>query len=170
LLVSVAFWTWLWGPIGLALAIPLTVWLVVFSHTIKGLEFIGILVDEDPGLERHVIFYQRVPAGDDPEAAEPVQETVKRDSEFSAYDSVLVPALARARRDRDAGQLPPAEYTHVIETSRSVLDRAFAAGPSQRPEESGAEEPRSEAGDRVVVAGSAARDEAHPLGLALPSP
>ena len=77
LLISVAFWSWLWGPIGLALAIPLTVCLVVFSHTVKGLEFIGVLVDDDPGLAQHVIFYQRVLAGDDQEAAELVHEAVK---------------------------------------------------------------------------------------------
>ena len=164
LLVSIAFWTWLWGPIGLVLAIPLTVWLVVFSHTIKGLEFIGILVDEDPGLQRHVIFYQRVLAGDDQEAAELVHETMKHDSESSAYDSILVPALSRARHDRDAGQLPAAEYAHVIETSRSVLDRTIATGSSQGLEETG-----SGAGDRVVVAGCAARDEADRLVLAIMS-
>src|SRR5439155_427341 len=99
LLISVAFWTWLWGPIGLALAIPLTVWLVVFSHTIKGLEFIGILVDDDPGFAPHVIFYQRALAGDAQEAAELVAEAVKSGSDLAAYDSILVPALARARGD-----------------------------------------------------------------------
>ena len=128
LLISVAFWTWLWGPIGLALAIPLTVWLVVFSHTVKGLEFIGILVDDDARLDQHVIFYQRILAGDDQEAAELVREAVKTGSDLAAYDSILVPAMARVRRDYETGQLPPAEYAHVIETTRAVLDRAIGRG------------------------------------------
>src|SRR4029077_16357003 len=148
LLVSVAFWAWLWGPIGLALAIPLTVWLVVFSHTVKGLEFIGILVDDDPGLDPHVIFYQRVLAGDDQEAAELVHEAVKTGSELAAYDSILVPAMARARRDREMGQLPEAEYAHVIETTRAVLDRALEAGSTEAREERGAEAP-----EPVIIAG-----------------
>jgi predicted PurR-regulated permease PerM len=155
LLVSVAFWAWLWGPIGLALAIPLTVWLVVFSHTVKGLEFIGILVDDDPGLDPHVIFYQRVLAGDDQEAAELVHEAVKTGSELAAYDSILVPAMARARRDREMGQLPEAEYAHVIETTRAVLDRALEAGSTQAPEEPGAEAP-----EPVIIAGCPVRDGA----------
>src|SRR5207302_8797506 len=99
LLVAVAFWACLWGPIGLALAIPLTVWLVVFSHTVKGLEFIGILVDDDARLDQHVIFYQRILAGDDQEAAELVHEAVKTVSDLAAYDSILVPAVARVRSD-----------------------------------------------------------------------
>ena len=37
LLVSVAFWTWLWGPLGLLLATPLTVCLVVLGKHVPGL-------------------------------------------------------------------------------------------------------------------------------------
>jgi predicted PurR-regulated permease PerM len=155
LLIAVAFWSWLWGPIGLALAIPLTVWLVVFSHTVKGLEFIGILVEDDPGLAQHVIFYQRVLAGDDQEAAELVHEAVKTSSDLDAYDTILVPALARARHDHEVGQLPDAEYTHVIETTRAVLDRAITDGPPPVQETLTHEAP-----ERVIVAGCPVRDEA----------
>jgi predicted PurR-regulated permease PerM len=161
LLISVAFWTWLWGPIGLALAIPLTVWLVVFSHTVKGLEFIGILVDDDPGLAPHIIFYQRVLAGDNQEAVELVQQAVKRGSALDAYDSILVPALARARRDHETRQLPAAEYTGVIESTRTVLDRAIAAAPTASAEPAAPEPPA-----RVRVAGCPVRDEADGLVLA----
>jgi predicted PurR-regulated permease PerM/methylmalonyl-CoA mutase cobalamin-binding subunit len=160
LLISVAFWAWLWGPVGLALAIPLTVWLVVFSHTVKGLEFIGILVDDDPGFDPHVIFYQRVLAGDDQEAAELVHEAVKSGSDLAAYDSILVPALARARHDHDVGQLPAAEYAHVIETTRTVLDRAIAAAPTLATDA-----PATGAPERVVVAGCPVRDEADRVAL-----
>ena len=40
LLVSVAFWTWLWGPLGLLMATPLTVCLVVLGKHVPGLEFV----------------------------------------------------------------------------------------------------------------------------------
>jgi len=162
LLIAAAFWTWLWGPVGLALAIPLTVWLVVFSHTVPGLEFIGILVDDDPGLLPHVIFYQRVLAGDDQEATELVREAVKAGSDLDAHDSILVPALARARRDHELGQLPAAEYVHVIETTRAVLDREIASGSSGAPSDS----PESEAPERLIVAGCPVRDEADLVVLA----
>jgi predicted PurR-regulated permease PerM len=36
LLVSVAFWTWLWGPLGLLMASPLTVCLVVLGKHVPG--------------------------------------------------------------------------------------------------------------------------------------
>jgi len=162
LLISVAFWAWLWGPIGLALAIPLTVCLVVFSHTVKGLEFIGGLVDDDPHLDHHIIFYQRVLAGDDQEAAELVSEAVKSDSDLAAYDSILVPALARARHDHEVGQLPPAEYARVIETTCAVLDRAIPTGQTPTPET-----PSSDTGERVIIAGCPISDEADQVVLTI---
>ena len=50
LLVSVAFWTWLWGPLGLLLATPLTVCLVVLGKHVPGLSFVGMLMADTPAL------------------------------------------------------------------------------------------------------------------------
>ena len=50
LLVSVAFWTWLWGPLGLLMATPLTVCLVVLGKHVPGLTFVGTLMADTPPL------------------------------------------------------------------------------------------------------------------------
>jgi predicted PurR-regulated permease PerM/CheY-like chemotaxis protein len=153
LLIAAAFWTWLWGPIGLALAIPLTVCLVVFSRTIEGLEFIQILVSDDPGLAPHVLYYQRVLAADEQDAASLVREAAKADSSEAAYDAILLPALARARHDREAGQLTPAEYAHVIAVTRDVLERDVqaAGAPAPMPGAVVAGCPLQDEADRVVL-------------------
>jgi predicted PurR-regulated permease PerM len=41
--MMIAFWTWLWGPIGLVLATRLTVCLVVLGKYIPQMEFITVL-------------------------------------------------------------------------------------------------------------------------------
>src|SRR5688572_27058523 len=48
LLVSVAFWTWMWGPLGLLMATPLTVCIVVLGKHVPGLQFIGLLMADTP--------------------------------------------------------------------------------------------------------------------------
>jgi predicted PurR-regulated permease PerM len=48
LLLSVAFWTWLWGPLGLLIATPLTVCVVVLGKHVPGLEFVGTLMAHGP--------------------------------------------------------------------------------------------------------------------------
>lgn len=156
LLIAAAFWAWLWGPIGLALAIPLTVCLVVFSRTVEGLEFIQILVSDEPGLDPHVIYYQRVLAADEQDASALVGEAAKASSCEAAYDAVLVPALARARHDRENGQLTPTEYAHVIEVTREVLDRVARDGAECAPSEAPPPSPKP----AIIVAGCPIHDEA----------
>jgi predicted PurR-regulated permease PerM/CheY-like chemotaxis protein len=154
LLMAAAFWAWLWGPIGLALAIPLTVWLVVFARTVPGLEFVEVLVADEPG-EPHLTYYQRVLADDEQEAAELVREAARAGSHETAYDTILVPALARARHDRETGQLSAVEYAHVIDTTRAVLERAAPPKPDD------AAPPAA----TVVVAGCPTDDDADCVAL-----
>ncbi len=70
LLVAIAFWTWLWGPLGLVLSTPLTVCLVVMSKHMPGLEFIDMLMSDVRALTIESSYYQRVIAGDQAEASE----------------------------------------------------------------------------------------------------
>ena len=59
LLVSAAFWAFLWGPIGLVLSSPLTVCLVVLGRYSPRLEFISVLLGDEPALDLSISFYQR---------------------------------------------------------------------------------------------------------------
>ena len=44
IVVAAAFWTWLWGPIGLLLSTPLTVCLVVLGKYVPPLSFLALLL------------------------------------------------------------------------------------------------------------------------------
>ena len=52
LLVAVIFWTWLWGSVGLLLATPLTVCLIVLSKHLPSMGFLVLLMGDDPVLDR----------------------------------------------------------------------------------------------------------------------
>ncbi len=73
LLVAIAFWAWVWGPIGLLLATPLTVCLVVFAKYVPELEFIWIVMGDTPVFSTDVVVYQRLLAGDQDEASDEVE-------------------------------------------------------------------------------------------------
>jgi predicted PurR-regulated permease PerM len=49
-IVSTVFWTWLWGPLGLILAMPMTVCLAVLGRHVEGLEFFDVLLGDEPAL------------------------------------------------------------------------------------------------------------------------
>ena len=54
-LVAAVFWTWLWGPVGLLLATPLTVCLVVLGRYVPSLEFLSVILSDEPVLWPHVL-------------------------------------------------------------------------------------------------------------------
>src|SRR5215217_8851994 len=124
LLVSVAFWTWLWGPLGLLLATPLTVCLVVLGKHVRGLEFLGTLIADRPALAPEDNYYQRLLARDQNEAADLVERYIKQNPPASVYDGLLLPALNYAERDRLEGRLSAAEESTVSDATRELIGDA----------------------------------------------
>jgi predicted PurR-regulated permease PerM len=169
LLCSIAFWAWLWGPIGLLLATPLTVCLVVFAKHVPGMEFVGILMADAPPIAPPAAYYQRLLAMDRPEATRIVSEYAKDHPPEGIYDDLILPALAHARRDRRHGLLPEAVERYVWATTRELVDELHARRPSAAG--AGAEAPPgglvASAPSRVHVLACPVRDEADLLGLVM---
>jgi predicted PurR-regulated permease PerM len=124
LLASVAFWTWLWGPVGLLMATPLTVCLVVLGKHVPGLEFVGTLLADTPALAAEYGYYQRLLARDQSEAADLIERSIKTESPRSVYDALLLPALNYAERDRLELRLSADEETAVLDATRELLSDA----------------------------------------------
>ena len=104
--VATVFWTWIWGPIGLLLATPLTLILVVVGRHVKRLEFLDVLLGDRPALTPVESLYQRMLAGD-PDSAAAQAELLLRERPLSAYyDDVALPALQLAASDVARGVLP----------------------------------------------------------------
>jgi predicted PurR-regulated permease PerM len=113
IVASATFWTALWGPIGLVLATPLTVCLVVLGRHVERLEFLDIMFGDRPPLSPPEIFYQRMLAGDPTEAAEKAEEFLKERSLSSYYDEVALKGLQLAQADAERGALNPERLTKI---------------------------------------------------------
>jgi hypothetical protein len=122
-MIAIIFWTWLWGPVGLMLATPLTTCLVVLGKHVPGLKFFDILLGDEPVLTPDVSFYQRLLAHDEDEAADILQRHFQSLSPVELCDQVLVPALLHARRDLNAGLLNEDEYDYVLAAIHSLADQ-----------------------------------------------
>jgi predicted PurR-regulated permease PerM len=121
LLVSAAFWAWLWGPVGLILSVPMTVCVAVLGKYVPQLKFFEILLRDEPVLAAPVRYYQRLLAHDEDEAGDMVEEYLRDHPWEAVFDEVLLPALALARRDSERGDLEPEEQEVVYQTTREVL-------------------------------------------------
>jgi predicted PurR-regulated permease PerM len=134
LLVAVAFWTWLWGPVGLMLATPLTVCLVVLGKHVPGFEFVATLMSDTPPLKSDLRYYQRLLARDAAEAAETLEAHAAEHGVPAVYDGLMLPALNRAESDRIDGRLSTEEEAAVIELTRELLeDAALLADATAQP-------------------------------------
>jgi predicted PurR-regulated permease PerM len=105
LLVAAAFWTWLWGAVGLFLAIPLTVCLVVMGKYIPQLGFLHVLLSDEPVLSEPERLYQRLLAGNTDEADALLDESIRERSLLDVCDRMIVPVLQLIEIDFDRGAL-----------------------------------------------------------------
>jgi predicted PurR-regulated permease PerM len=102
LLLAAAFWTWLWGAVGLLLAIPMTVCVAVMSNYIPQLEFLGVLLGDEPVLEPHQRLYQRLLESNLDVADSLLDETLRSSgSMLGAADAEIVPAIRLLEADYD---------------------------------------------------------------------
>jgi hypothetical protein len=162
LLIAIAFWTWLWGPLGLLLATPMTVCLVVLGTHVPGLEFLATVLADAPALTPDVRYYQRLLARDQSEAADMLEAYVKREPPATVYDALLLPALNYAERDRFDDQLSDDEERAVIEATRELVDD-LTVRPSEPSAASVAT--RGDGSQPIHVFGCAANSESDALAL-----
>jgi predicted PurR-regulated permease PerM len=113
IVVSATFWTALWGPIGLVLATPLTVCLVVLGRHVERLEFLDVIFGDRPALSPSEMFYQRMLAGDPTEAAGKAEEFLKEKSLSSYFDEVALKGLQLAQVDAKRGTLDQARMIKI---------------------------------------------------------
>src|SRR6516165_6846095 len=122
LIAAATFWTWLWGPIGLLLSTPLTVCLVVLGRHVPQLEFLDVMLGNDPVLTPDETFYQRLLANDPEEAIEQAEEFLREQAVAEFFDEVAIPALVRAQADSDEGVLSAERRLMIREGIRTMLE------------------------------------------------
>ena len=120
--VSATFWTWLWGPIGLVLATPLTMCLVVLGRHVERMRFLEIMFGNRPALSPPEIFYQRMLASDPAEAADHAGQFLKKRSLLTYYESVALHGLQLAQADIAAGLLDRDKTATLVASANEVLE------------------------------------------------
>jgi len=119
---SATFWTWLWGPIGLILATPLTICLVVLGKHVDRLKFLDVLLGNQPALTPAEIVYQRMLAGDPVEATEQAQSFLKERLLIEYYDGVLMAGLKLAQFDAERGSLDQERMQRIRDAAAEIVD------------------------------------------------
>ncbi|TPG49512.1 AI-2E family transporter [Roseomonas nepalensis] len=138
--LAASFWAFLWGPIGLLIATPLTVGLVVLGRHVPRFEFFDVMLGDRPPLQPQESFYQRALEGDADGLVEQAREFLAEDgNSLTAYgDNVALQGLVLAQNDWSREALEP-ERMDIIRNQVGILlddlSDLGAAGPSSLPAE-----------------------------------
>lgn len=158
-LIAAAFWTLIWGPVGLVLSVPLTVCLVVMGSHVPSLEFLAVLLGDAPAMPPYTSFYQRLLARDEREASNLLFNCLNSESLVTVYDTILIPALTLVEKDRQEGELDDSTLAFIRNTTGELVEEL---GFRAMEENSGGPEVSAEAASSDVsrTAGAAGLAEA----------
>jgi len=122
ILVAAIFWALIWGPIGLVLSVPLTVCLVVVGAHVPSLQFLAVLLGDQPVMQPGAHYYQRLLANDQREASQVLETHLKESSLEDLYDTVLIPALNLAEQDRHRNALDDSTVDFITQTTKDLVE------------------------------------------------
>ncbi len=128
-ILSAAFWAFLWGPIGLLLATPLTVCLVVIGRYVEPLAFLDVMLGDRPPLDPPETFYQRALEGNAKELAVQARKAIADTSLAEYYDRVAMRGLALAQADLSRDALAFERLDAIHRQIEALLTRLAQAGP-----------------------------------------
>ena len=129
LLVSALYWIWIWGPVGLLLSTPLTVCIAVLGHHVRSLRFLGILFTDQPVLEPHVRYYQRLLARDEDEANVLANRQLLERGAAGVMDEVLIPAVQLAELHLTQGEISAEDIEFVLEATSEIVTQVRGKQP-----------------------------------------
>lgn len=119
--IAAVFWSWIWGPLGLILSTPLTLCLVVLGRHVDRLEFLDVLLGDQPALTPSETFYQRLLAGDPDEAIDQAEVRIRDTSLLAYYQEVAIPGLQHAAVDVERGVVSEAQQKRILDTANEVV-------------------------------------------------
>lgn len=125
-IISAIFWTWIWGPVGLVLATPMTACLVVLARYIPELTFIDRLLSEGPALKPHLSLYQRLLARDEDEAEDIVEAYRAEHTLAETCDELLLGTLLALKRDLAANRIMQNDGDFVASALEEIVDTLAA--------------------------------------------
>lgn len=134
-LLAAVFWTWLWGPVGLLLSMPLTVCLVSVGRHLPAFGFLNILFGDEPVLSPAARFYQRLLAADSREATDMAEAFLKDKQLEELYDETILPVLLLAEKDCRRGLLGDEKHGLILQHIHFLVDDLPEYVRKQRPKQ-----------------------------------
>ncbi len=123
ILVAAIFWGWLWGPVGLLLAVPITVCLTVGGEFIPALRPFSILLGREAPLEGYLTFYNRLLSRDRSGTWAIAERFAAEHSMEAAFSELFLPALGFASEECERERITAAQDHLIKDQIRELIGR-----------------------------------------------
>jgi predicted PurR-regulated permease PerM len=137
LILSAIFWGTLWGPIGLLLSTPLTICLLVLGTHVPQLQFLRVLLGDEPALQPCQQIYRRLIRGAVADAADVALKEIEDKGPERGLDESLGRMVVLAEHDRALGRLAAGQTAAIMDGTDRVLDFLAANSDEDENEDSG---------------------------------
>jgi len=122
LIMGAVFWTGLWGFVGLILAAPITVCLVVLGRHVPRLSFLSILLSDQEPLTPADECYHRLLAPGLADTSDLVDSHLRSNSLASLFDSVLIPVMTTAEVDHQERTIDDEQLDEVLAGLQDIIE------------------------------------------------
>ena len=143
-ILSALFWTWLWGPIGLLLATPLTASLVALGRYFPAFHVFSVLLAADPPTPLETKLIRFLIENRLAEAKALIHEQGGGQLTVELAEEVIVPAIRAIENDLFPGPRVNQTKSRIYEQMRELLEELTVSRrptDSERPTESDQPEP-----------------------------
>jgi predicted PurR-regulated permease PerM len=123
LLLAAIFWGWLWGPVGLLLATPITVCLTVGGEFIPALRIFSIMFGSEDPLEGYLSFYNRLLLRDRTGAIAIADRYSEAATMEEMFNDLFIPTLSFAQEELDRKRITQAHDHFIKDVVRELIIR-----------------------------------------------
>jgi predicted PurR-regulated permease PerM len=123
LLLAAIFWGWLWGPVGLLLATPITVCLTVGGEFIPALRIFSIMFGSEDPLEGYLSFYNRLLLRDRTGAIAIADRYAESATMEEMFTDLFIPTLTFAQEELERRRITQAHDHFIKDVIRELIIR-----------------------------------------------
>ena len=123
LLLAAIFWGWLWGPVGLLLATPITVCLTVGGEFIPALRIFSIMFGSEDPLEGYLSFYNRLLLRDRSGAIAIADRKAENATMQEMFTDLFIPTLTFAQEELERKRISTANDHFIKDVVRELIIR-----------------------------------------------
>ena len=123
LLIAAIFWGWLWGPVGLLLAVPITVCLTVGGEFIPALRIFSIMFGSEDPLEGYLSFYNRLLLRDRSGAIAIADRQAETSTMEEMFSALFIPTLTFAQEELERKRITQAHDHFIKDVIRELIIR-----------------------------------------------